>query len=62
MKITGTSSIIGIVGPRSRSLWDFEVFLHLPQYKLSLPMAQLWYKLEANIKHVCLSGNNKQNL
>ena len=24
---------------------DFEIFLHLPQYKLSGPISQLWYKL-----------------
>ena len=24
---------------------DFEIFLHLPQYKLAGPITQLWYKL-----------------
>ena len=28
---------------------------HLPQYKVSGPITQLWYKLEAYIKHVCSS-------
>ena len=28
--ISRTSSILGIVGPRSRSWCDFEIFLHLP--------------------------------
>ena len=32
------SSIMGIVRSRSRSRWDFEIFLHLPQYKLSVPI------------------------
>ena len=35
MKITRKSSILGIVGPWSRSRHNFEIFLHLPQYKLS---------------------------
>ena len=45
MKIYRTNLILGIVGPRSRSLRDFEIFLHLRQYKLSGPITQLWYKL-----------------
>ena len=24
---------------------DFEIFLHLPQYKLSSPISQLWHML-----------------
>ena len=43
MKITLTSLILGIVGPRSRSRHDFEIFLHLLQYKLSGPITQLCY-------------------
>ena len=43
MKITRTSSILGIVGPRSRSRHDFKIFLHLLQYKFSGPITQLWY-------------------
>ena len=35
------SLIMGIVGSRSRLRWDFEIFLHLPQYKLSGPTTQL---------------------
>ena len=37
--------ILGIAGPRSRSGRDFQIFLHLLQYKLSGPITQLWYKL-----------------
>ena len=44
-EISRTSSILGIAGPRSRSWRDFEMFLHLPQYKLSGPITLLWYKL-----------------
>ena len=47
MKISQKSSILGIAGPRSRSWRDFEIFLHLPQYELSGPITQLWYKLES---------------
>ena len=36
---------MGIVGSRSRSQWDFEIFIHLPQYNLSGSTTQLWYKL-----------------
>ena len=43
MKIARTSSTFGIV--RSRSRHDFEIFLHLPQYKLSSPISQLWHML-----------------
>ena len=32
-EISRTSLILGIDGPRSRSLHDFEIFLHLLQYK-----------------------------
>ena len=45
MKIARTSSTLGIVRSRSRSPCDFEIFLHLPQYKLSSPISQLWNKL-----------------
>ena len=62
MKIIHTSLILGIINTRSRSWCDFEIFLHLQQYKLLGPITQVWYKLEADIKHVCLSGNNKQIL
>ena len=31
--------------PRSRSQRDFEIFLHLPKYKLSSPISQLWHML-----------------
>ena len=37
MKITVTSMILGIVGPRSWSQHNFEIFLHLLQCKLSGP-------------------------
>ena len=60
MKITQTSSILGIVQPRSRSWRDFEIFLHLPQYKLLGLVTQLWYKLGTDIKCVCLSDKNIQ--
>ena len=53
---------MGIVRSRSRSGWDFEIFLHLPQYKLSGPITQLWWKLGAYIKHVCSYDNNTQYL
>ena len=45
MKIAWTSSTLGIVQSRSRSQRDFESFLHLPQYKLSSPISQLWHTL-----------------
>ena len=45
MKISQTSLTTGIVGSRLRSMWDFEIFLCLPQYKLSGHITQLWYKL-----------------
>ena len=35
----------GIVRSRSRSRRDFEIFLHLPQYKLSRPISQLRHML-----------------
>ena len=42
---SSTSSTLGIVRSRSRSRHDFEIFLHLPQYKLSGPIFQLWDKV-----------------
>ena len=42
-----TNSTFGIVRSRSRSGWDFEFFLHLPQYKLSIPISQLWHMKES---------------
>ena len=45
MKIARMSSTLGIVQSRSRSRRDFEIFLHIPQYKLSSPISQLWHKL-----------------
>ena len=60
-----TSSILGIVGSRSKSLRDFEIFLHLTQYKLSGPITKLWSKLPSLYfmnKHVCSSDTNVQNL
>ena len=39
------SSTLGIVRSRSRSWRDFENFLHLPQYKMSSHISQLWHKL-----------------
>ena len=56
MKIAQTSSTLGIVRSRSRSQGDFEIFLHLPQYKLSSPISQLWDM------YVCSSDNNIQDL
>ena len=41
MKITHTSSVLGIVGLRSMLLRDFEMFLHLRHYKLSDAITQL---------------------
>ena len=32
---------------------DFEIFLHLPQYKLSSPISQLWHRL-GSCDCVCL--------
>ena len=49
MKITWTSLILDIVGPRSISQHNFEMFLHLPQYKLSGRITQRWYKFHENI-------------
>ena len=53
------SSTLGIVQSRSRSWRDFEIFLHLLQYKLSSPIFQLW---QVVIKYVCKSNNNIQDL
>ena len=39
MKIARTSSTLSIIRSRSRSRRDFEIFLHLPEYKLSRPIA-----------------------
>ena len=40
-----------------------KTFPHLPQYKLSGPITQLWYTLGSlYIKHVCSSDSNIQNL
>ena len=49
MKITGTSSILDIIRSRLRSMymWAFKHLLHLPQYKLSGPVTQLWNNLES---------------
>ena len=44
-KTAQKSSTSGIVQSRSRSQRDFEIFLHLPQYKLSSPISQLWHIL-----------------
>ena len=44
------SSTLGIVRSRSRSQRDFEIFLHLPQYKLSTV-----------IRYVCQTDNNVQD-
>ena len=52
------SSTFGIVRSRSRSRPDFEIFLHLPEYKLSGPISQLWGMLGIVIKYVCYSDNN----
>ena len=45
MKIARMSSTLGNVRSRSRSQHDLEIFLHLPQYKLSRPISQLWHML-----------------
>ena len=45
MKISRKSSTLGIVRSRSMSPHDFEIFLHLPQYKLSSLISQLWHKV-----------------
>ena len=47
MKIARKSSTLGIVRSRSRSQCDFGIFLHLPQYKLSGPISQLWHMFES---------------
>ena len=39
-------------------LRNFFFFSPLPQYKLSGPITQLWYKLGAYIEHVCSSDTN----
>ena len=43
MKISLMSSTLGFVPSRPRSQRDFEILLHLPQYKLSSPISQLWH-------------------
>ena len=40
-KISRTSSTLGIVRSRSRARHDFEIFLHLPQCKLSSPISYI---------------------
>ena len=60
MEITRTSSILGIVGPRSRSWRNFEIVLHLPQYKLY--DSTLVQARKLIIKRVCSSGNTLQIL
>ena len=45
MKIVNKISTLGVVPSRSRSQRDFEIFLHLPEYKLSSPISQLWHML-----------------
>ena len=45
MEIARMSSILGIVRSSSSSQCDFAIFLHLPQYKLSSPISQLWHML-----------------
>ena len=44
---------LGIVRSRSRSHHDFEIFLYLPQYKLSSPVSQLCHLLGSCDKYVC---------
>ena len=58
MKISQTSSTLGIIRSRSRSVHDFELFLHLPQYKLLSPISQLWHMEEVVMKYVCSSDTN----
>ena len=61
MKIARTSSTLGIVRSRSRSRRDFEIFLHLPQYKLSRPISQLLVgrpKLIIDVRHFLLQAGN----
>ena len=43
MKISWISSTWGFVGSRLRSRHVLEIFLHLPQYKPSSPIYQLWH-------------------
>ena len=48
MKIARTSSTLALSdqGQGHDVTWqDFEIFLHLPQYKLSGPISQLWHML-----------------
>ena len=47
------SSTLGIDRSRLGSRHDFENFLHLPQYKLSSPVSQLWHML-GSCDEVCL--------
>ena len=53
MEIARMSLALGIVRSRSRSLRDFEIFLHLPQYKLSSLISQLWHML-GSCDSVCM--------
>ena len=45
MKSPRMSSTLSILQSRSRSRFDFEIFSHLPQYKLSSAISQLLNKL-----------------
>ena len=40
-----SSDEFDVVQSRPRSWRDFEIFLRLPQYKLSSPISQLWHML-----------------
>ena len=44
MKIARTSSTLAF-SDQGQGQGDFEIFLHLPQYKLLSPISQLWHML-----------------
>ena len=44
-EILGYGTYSGDVLSRTISWRDFEFFLHLPQYNLSIPISQLWHRL-----------------
>ena len=62
MKSPRMSLTLGFVESRSRSRFNFEFFSHLPQYKLSSAISQLWNKIGSCDKYVCSSDINVQHL
>ena len=54
MKIALTSPTLRVVRSKSRSQCDFEIFLHLPQYKLSSSIPGISALAHARNAKLCL--------